>query len=127
MSGALPACKSVTVVLFRGGLTPTFGARITRELDDQKKGVEQGPSMSDCLLFAGHTGVSTDDGTTVYGFNPDGTGAPLWQLIDDLKKGALPSRELRRTTRRSSPRPGPTGSRSSRSRSSWPPLNLPSS
>jgi hypothetical protein len=45
------------------------------------------PTMRDCLLFAGHTGVSTDGGATIYGFNPDGSHIPIWQLMDRLKNG----------------------------------------
>ena len=41
----------------------------------------------DCLLYAGHTGVSIDGGVTIFGFNPDGGGIPTWQLIDGLKNG----------------------------------------
>src|SRR5207249_3214133 len=32
-------------------------------------------------------GVSTDGGSTIYGFNPDGGGVPVWQLMDGLKNG----------------------------------------
>src|SRR5262249_47562956 len=34
-----------------------------------------------------HTGVSTDQGTTIYGFNPDRRNTPIWQMMDDLKNG----------------------------------------
>jgi hypothetical protein len=28
-----------------------------------------------------------DGGTTIYGFNPDGTSFPVWQIMDRLQKG----------------------------------------
>jgi hypothetical protein len=88
MSNAVPTCETVQVVLFRGDRSGPFAARIKRELDDQKNnklGVK--PSALDCLLLAGHTGVSTDGETTIYGFNPDTTGILLWQLMEGLKNG----------------------------------------
>jgi hypothetical protein len=39
------------------------------------------------MIYAGHTGISTDGGITIYGFNPDGAGVPVWQLMDGLKNG----------------------------------------
>ena len=83
----MPSCLTIQVVLFRGDRSGTFGARIQRELNEQKKGLGPGPSTLDCLLLAGHTGVSTDGGTTIYGFNPNATGIPLWELMDRLKNG----------------------------------------
>lgn len=37
--------------------------------------------------MAGHVGVSLDGGTTVFGFNPDGTGVALYQLMETLRMG----------------------------------------
>jgi hypothetical protein len=75
------------VILFRGDRSGAFGARIKRELDDQKNGRGSGLTALDCLLLAGHTGVSTDGATTICGFNPDATGVPLWDLMERLKDG----------------------------------------
>jgi hypothetical protein len=80
-------CEAVEVVLFRGDRSPGFGARIKRDMDDQKGGFGPGPSALDCLLLVGHTGVSTDGGTTIYGFNPDVQGVPFWELMEKLKNG----------------------------------------
>lgn len=91
MSTPIPSCRTILVSLFRGDRSGAFGARIKRELDDQKKGHGPGPSALECLLLAGHTGVSTDGGTTIYGFNPDAQGLSLWDIMERLKNGeALP-------------------------------------
>jgi hypothetical protein len=50
------------------------------------------------LLFAGHTGVSTDGGTTIYGFHPDAGGALVWHLLDRLKNGDAASGVVRDDT-----------------------------
>ncbi len=85
MSSTVPSCETIQVVLFRGDRSGAFWARIKSELDEQKNGL--GPPALDCLLLAGHTGVSTDGGKTIYGFNPDATGIPLWELMEGLKNG----------------------------------------
>lgn len=87
MSRSVPNCRTVQVIFFRGDRTGAFGAKIKRELDDQKNGRGSGPTPRDCLRLVGHTGVSTDDAATIYGFNPDSTGVLLWELMDGLKKG----------------------------------------
>ena len=87
MSSAVPSCETIQVVLFRGDRSGAFGARIKRELDEQKNGLGPGPAALDCLLLTGHTGVSTDGGTTTYGFKPDASGIPLWELMERLKSG----------------------------------------
>jgi hypothetical protein len=86
MSNVMPPCRPVTVVTFRGDCSRTFAAVFQRTLADEKRGLP-GPSPRDCLLYAGHTGASTDRGTTIYGFNPDGGALPLWQVLDKLKNG----------------------------------------
>jgi hypothetical protein len=73
---------------FHGNRSGRFAAAFRRALDDEKNGLGRGPSSLNCQLYAGHTGVSTDGGATIYGFNPDGTGVPVWQLLDSLKNGA---------------------------------------
>lgn len=87
MNRTVPRCETIQVVLFRGDRSRVSGARIKRELDEQKNGLGLGPTALDCLRLAGHTGVSTDGGTTIYGFNPDTTGIPLWELTEGLKNG----------------------------------------
>jgi hypothetical protein len=87
MSGSVPSCRTIQVMLFRGDRSGAFGARIKRELDDQKNGRGPGPTALDCLMLVGHTGVSMDGATTIYGFNPDATGVPLWDVMERLKNG----------------------------------------
>jgi hypothetical protein len=58
-----------------------------KQLDDEKHGRGPGPSQLDCLLYAGHTGVSTDQDATIYGFNPDIGTLPLWQAMEQLRNG----------------------------------------
>ncbi|HEV3440583.1 MAG TPA: hypothetical protein VG122_24725 [Gemmata sp.] len=86
MSKAVPQCRTVTVHTFRGDRS-AFGQRVRRALDDEKRGRGPGPSPVDCLLYAGHTGVSTDRDRTIYGFNPDIGGLSLWQAMERLRNG----------------------------------------
>jgi hypothetical protein len=81
-----PICRTISIVAFRGDRSRSFGTAFQTKLDNEKRG-RHGPTTLECLLFAGHTGVSTNDGTTIYGFNPDGTGVPMWQLLVRLKSG----------------------------------------
>jgi hypothetical protein len=87
MSSMVPACRTITVFAFRGDRSRTFAAAFLRALDDAKNHRGPGPTALECQLFAGHTGVSTDGGTTVYALNPDGGSVPAWQLLDRLKNG----------------------------------------
>jgi hypothetical protein len=87
MSSTAPPCRTITVVAFRGDRSRKFAATFLHALDDQKHGRGPGPTTLECLLFTGHTGVSTNGGTTIYGFNPDGGHVPTWQLMDRLKNG----------------------------------------
>src|SRR5262245_38523101 len=88
MNSPLPVCRTIEIAAVRGDRSGTFGAAVLRALDNEKKGRGAGPSFLDCLLFAGHVGVSTDGGTTILAFNPDVGGIPLWRLMEDLKNGA---------------------------------------
>jgi hypothetical protein len=87
MSSTSPACRTITVLAFRGDRSRTFATAFLNALDDEKNGRGPGPTSLECFLFAGHTGVSTDSGRTIYGFNPDGGSLPVWQVMDRLKNG----------------------------------------
>jgi hypothetical protein len=83
----VPVCRTVTVHTFRGDRTKAFGQRVFRALDDERNGRGPGPSVTECLLLAGHTGVSTDDDKAVYGFNPETGNLPIWQVMQRLRRG----------------------------------------
>jgi hypothetical protein len=87
MSSTAPPCRTVQVIAFRGDHSRRFAAPLLRALDAEKDGSGPGPSILDCLLYAGHMGVSTDGGTTIYGFHPDSAGVPVWQLLEGLRNG----------------------------------------
>ena len=87
MSSPVPVCRTITVVAFRGDRSRTFVSAFLRALDDEKNGRGAGPTVLDCLLLAGHSGVSTDTGTTIYGFNPETGSMPVWQWRDRLRSG----------------------------------------
>jgi hypothetical protein len=87
MASSLPKCRTIRVYAFRGDRSRAFGIGVLTALDDEKNGRGRGPTMDQCRLFAGHTGVSIDGGTTTYGFNPDPTGVAIWQMLDGLKSG----------------------------------------
>ncbi|MCE9553159.1 MAG: hypothetical protein K8T91_07245 [Planctomycetes bacterium] len=91
MSNVIPPCRKISVFAFRGDRSLAFASNFLKVLDDEKKGYGPGPSAQDCLLFAGHAGVSTDGNKTIYGFQPDSAGIAAWELMDRLKNGdALP-------------------------------------
>lgn len=87
MNSSVPACKAITIVAFRGDRSRTFASGVLRALDDAKNGRGAGPTVLDCLFLAGHAGVSTDAGTTIFSFNPDPGVFPLWQCLERLKNG----------------------------------------
>ena len=87
MSIAPPVCQTIKVFAFRGDRSGVFTERFQKALDDEKKGLGPGPTAEECLLYAGHTGVSTDSGTTIYGFNPDRGGLSAWTMFDRLRRG----------------------------------------
>ena len=90
MSAGVPKCRTVAVHTFRGD-HGVFGRRVRKALDDDMNGIGPGPSRLDCLLYAGHTGVSTDTDKTIYGFNPEFGRLPIWQGMQLLRNGiALP-------------------------------------
>lgn len=84
---AVPVCRIITVHTFQGDRTMAFGQRLFAALDDERHGRGPGPSQIDCLLFAGHTGLSTDTDKVIYGFNPDTGTDPLWQVMHRLRSG----------------------------------------
>ena len=86
MSTGPPRCRRVTVHTFRGS-RGALGQRVRKALNDEEHGVGPGPTALACLLYAGHTGVSTDEGNAIYGFNPQIAGVPIWQAMRDLRNG----------------------------------------
>lgn len=38
-------------------------------------------------MYVGHTGISIDGGSTIYGFDPDAGGMAAWQVLDRLNQG----------------------------------------
>jgi len=57
-------------------------------MDEERRLGSGGPSHETCLLYAGHTGVSLDQGKTIYGFNPDPPASrPISGVMDDLAAG----------------------------------------
>jgi hypothetical protein len=84
---AVPMCRIITIHTFRGDRTTAFTQRLFGALDDQRNRRGPGPSRIDCLLFAGHTGLSTDKDRTIYGFNPNGGTDPIWLVIQRLRNG----------------------------------------
>ena len=85
---AVPQCRIVTVHLFRGN-RGALGQKVRKALDDEQYGRGPGPSLTECLLYAGHTGVTTDPNRAIiYGFNPFFGKTPLWQAMQRMRNGA---------------------------------------
>src|SRR5438045_5958944 len=83
-----PPCRPVTILAFAGDRSEPFVARVFAALADGSSGRGPGPSPLECLLLAGHAGVSTDAGATIFGFNPNASGLPAWQVMQGLQSGA---------------------------------------
>jgi hypothetical protein len=62
-------------------------AFILTALADEKNRAGPRPAAEMCFMYTGHARVSTDGGTTIYGFNPDGSGIPVWQVMSGLRNG----------------------------------------
>ncbi len=86
MSTGVPRCRTVTVHTFRGDRTNAFLQRFLDALDGERNLQDPGPSVTECLLYAGHTGVSTDRDKVINAFNPDGGNTPIWQVIERLQR-----------------------------------------
>jgi hypothetical protein len=80
-------CRPVTVLAFAGDRSGPFVARVFAALRDGRSGRGPGPFALECLLLAGHAGVSTDAGATIFGFNPDAGGLAAWQVVYGLRNG----------------------------------------
>jgi hypothetical protein len=88
MSVNVPTCQTIKVFAFRGDRSRSFATAFQGKLDDEKRSLGPGPTVQDCLLYAGHAGVSVDQhGRIIYGFNPDAIGVPVWQMLEILKNG----------------------------------------
>ncbi len=91
MPNPLPVCLTVTVFAFRGNRSAAATAAFQKAWDDARAGVGPDLTPDQCLLHAGHAGVSVDAGVTIYGFNPDPIFHPMWKVLDLLQAGdALP-------------------------------------
>src|ERR1700730_13055264 len=86
MAPVLP-CRPVTVLAFAGDRSRPFVARVFAALADGRSRRGPGPSPLECLLLAGHAGVSTDAGAAIFGFNPDAGGLAAWQVVYGLRNG----------------------------------------
>src|SRR5437879_2692035 len=85
LMSTVPICRIVTVHTFLGDRTSDFTQGFFESLEDERNDRGPGPSRIDCLLFAGHTGLSTDSETLVYGFNPDAGTDPTWRVMQRLR------------------------------------------
>lgn len=86
MKTGVPQCRTVTVHTFQGDRA-ALGRRVRKALDDDMNGLGLGPTRLECLLYAGHTGVSIGSDTTIWGFNPDLGGLPIWLGMQRLRNG----------------------------------------
>jgi hypothetical protein len=87
MGKMAPTCETIKVLAFRGDRSRPFLTAFRKKLQDEKNATGPGPSILECVLYVGHTAVSTDRGLTKYGFNPDPGGIALWELLNRLKSG----------------------------------------
>jgi hypothetical protein len=46
-----------------------------------------GPTILECLLYAGHVGVAFEEGGPIFGFKPVAEGTTIGQLLNSLKSG----------------------------------------
>ncbi len=85
MSAAPPRCRTITVFAFRGDRSQAFVKRYLQALQDEMNGIGPGPTPQDCLLYAGHTGVSIDEGARIWGSNPHAPNLSAAQMMSDLR------------------------------------------
>lgn len=86
MTTLAPRCRTISVHTFRGS-RGALGKRVRKSLN---LGPE--PTRQECLLYTGHTGVSTDSDKTIYGFNPEIGRLTISQAMQRLLNGdALPA------------------------------------
>lgn len=86
MTPVLP-CRRVTVLAFAGDRSRPFVARVLAAIVNGMNGHGPGPSHLECMFLAGHAGVSTDAGLSIWGFNPGAGGLPSWQVLQGLQSG----------------------------------------
>jgi hypothetical protein len=78
VSSVAPLCSSVWIHAFIGDRDEL--------LADRCRGYRPPPpSLEECLLYAGHVGLSFEDERIVYGFLPDAPQRPLCELLNQLK------------------------------------------
>jgi hypothetical protein len=82
----IPPCETIVVLVLRANRSRSLVKSFQQKLDDERA-FRPGPTVEECLHYLGHSGVSLDGGNTVYGFQPDSTGVPFWQLLSRLKSG----------------------------------------
>jgi hypothetical protein len=87
MSITAPTCRTVKVIVFRGDRFGRFAKAFKQAVDDERRGLGPGPSTLDCLLHAGHAGVSLEGDLAVFGFNPNAPGVRPRDLLDRLSSG----------------------------------------
>lgn len=83
---APPPCRTVSIYAFRGD-RGELGKSIRAALAQAENGNGDGPSAVECLLYAGHAGISIDSGIAIFGFNPEFGDLPLWQGMQRLRNG----------------------------------------
>ncbi len=88
MSNQLPKCRRITVHAFRGDRSKTFWKKFQEAMDDEQRGLGPGPTPEDCLLYAGHAGLSTDSApNAIFGFHPYGGQLSAAAVLNGLKAG----------------------------------------
>lgn len=80
-------CRSVFLHAFRGERGKTFRREFDRKLSAEKSQQGPGPTIVECLLYAGHVGVAFEDGGPIFGFKPICDRMTIGQLLDGLKAG----------------------------------------
>ena len=86
MSSGVPRCRTVTVHAFPGDRA-ALARRVRQALHDDLHGLGPGPSAQECLLYAGHAGVSTDADAAIYCFNPNFGSLTIGHGMQRLRNG----------------------------------------
>ena len=80
-------CRTVLVVAFRGDRSAQAEARFQDQMDNEEHHGGPAPSRVQCLLHAGHAGLSLDGGRQFFGFNPHNPGLSTRELFNRLAGG----------------------------------------
>jgi hypothetical protein len=78
-------CRRIYLHAFRGDRSKEGVQAFKDKLKAEQSGQGPGPTLTECLLYTGHVGISFEAKSPIYGFNPKISEGPVYAAIDALK------------------------------------------